>query len=119
MGSQLRWLERTPDKREVDGSIPFEPTKSEFYIHFSTLKNIQIYQKGKLEELESNSKVEVENEKQYNLRMQKPQKIITQNEKNQNKASKHKILKNEYCEATELKIPEVYVCTLRKFLSEG
>ena len=28
MGSQLRWLERTPDKREVDGSIPFEPTKS-------------------------------------------------------------------------------------------
>ena len=26
MGSQLRWLERTPDKREVDGSIPFEPT---------------------------------------------------------------------------------------------
>ena len=27
MGSQLRWLERTPDKREVDGSIPFEPTK--------------------------------------------------------------------------------------------
>ena len=50
MGSQLRWLERTPDKREVDGSIPFEPTNS-------TLKNIQIYQiKGKLEELESNSK---------------------------------------------------------------
>ena len=28
MGSQLRWLERTPDKREVDGSIPFEPTKT-------------------------------------------------------------------------------------------
>ena len=27
MGSQLRWLERTPDKREVDGSSPFEPTK--------------------------------------------------------------------------------------------
>ena len=26
MGSQLRWLERTPDKRVVDGSIPFEPT---------------------------------------------------------------------------------------------
>ena len=26
MGSSLRWLERTPDKREVDGSIPFEPT---------------------------------------------------------------------------------------------
>ena len=41
MGSQLRWLERTPDKREVDGSIPFEPT--------STLKNIQIITKiGKL-----------------------------------------------------------------------
>ena len=54
MGSQLRWLERTPDKREVDGSIPFEPTKLIFYIsnncklyleqnlQFSTLKNIQI-----------------------------------------------------------------------------
>ena len=26
MGSQLRWLERMPDKHEVDGSIPFEPT---------------------------------------------------------------------------------------------
>ena len=45
MGSQLRWLERTPDKREVDGSIPFEPTKRKLYlIQFtnSTLKNIQI-----------------------------------------------------------------------------
>ena len=28
MGSQLRWLERMPDKHEVDGSIPFEPTKA-------------------------------------------------------------------------------------------
>ena len=28
MGLQLSWLERTPDKREVDGSIPFEPTMS-------------------------------------------------------------------------------------------
>ena len=27
MGSQLRWLERTPDKREVGGSSPLEPTK--------------------------------------------------------------------------------------------
>ena len=26
MGLQLRWLERTPDKREVDGSNPFMPT---------------------------------------------------------------------------------------------
>ena len=26
MGSQLRWLERTPDKREVGGSSPLEPT---------------------------------------------------------------------------------------------
>ena len=42
MGSQLRWLERTPDKREVDGSIPFEPTKTDLEISFSTLKNIQI-----------------------------------------------------------------------------
>ena len=29
MGSQLRWLERAPDKREVDGSSPFEPTSGE------------------------------------------------------------------------------------------
>ena len=26
MGSQLSWLEHTPDKREVDGPSPFEPT---------------------------------------------------------------------------------------------
>ena len=25
MGGQLSWLERTPDKREVDGSSPFRP----------------------------------------------------------------------------------------------
>ena len=49
MGSQLRWLERTPDKREVDGSIPFEPTNS--YSNKDkrrTLKIIQRKQKGKL-----------------------------------------------------------------------
>ena len=48
MGSQLRRLERTPDKREVDGSIPFEPTKLSINIIgsiFSTLKNIQINMK--------------------------------------------------------------------------
>ena len=28
MGSQLRWLERTPDKRKVGGSSPLEPTSS-------------------------------------------------------------------------------------------
>ena len=27
MGAQLRWLERTPDKREVGGSSPLVPTK--------------------------------------------------------------------------------------------
>ena len=62
MGSQLRWLERTPDKREVDGSIPFEPTKQKsesrnwrseksgirhlkLDLCNSTLKNIQIDEK--------------------------------------------------------------------------
>ena len=51
MGSQLRWLERTPDKREVDGSIPFEPTKLTCKSQDSTLKNIQKKEKyqGKLE----------------------------------------------------------------------
>ena len=48
MGSQLRWLERTPDKREVDGSIPFEPTK----IDKTSIKHIEKYidklMKGKL-----------------------------------------------------------------------
>ena len=28
-GSQLRWLERAPDKRKVGGSNPLEPTKLE------------------------------------------------------------------------------------------
>ena len=41
MGSQLRWLERTPDKREVDGSIPFEPTKIELRI-----KNLEFRKKN-------------------------------------------------------------------------
>ena len=27
MGSQLRWLERAPDQREVGGSSPLEPTR--------------------------------------------------------------------------------------------
>ena len=48
MGSQLRWLERTPDKREVDGSIPFEPTITDFTSVKSTLKNIQMKNKVKL-----------------------------------------------------------------------
>ena len=26
LGLKLSWLERTPDKREVDGSSPFRPT---------------------------------------------------------------------------------------------
>ena len=60
MGSQLRWLERTPDKREVDGSIPFEPTMSIYIDKQHIEKYIDISNKGKLEELESNSKVEVE-----------------------------------------------------------
>ena len=28
-GLQLRWLERAPDKREVDGSSPSRPTNTE------------------------------------------------------------------------------------------
>ena len=57
MGSQLRWLERTPDKREVDGSIPFEPTKS----YFISLQHIEKYidemkkYQGKLEKTSSQS----------------------------------------------------------------
>ena len=42
MGSELRWLERAPDKREVGGSSPLEPTRlpkevtsSLFTLHFS------------------------------------------------------------------------------------
>ena len=35
MGSQLSWLEHTPDKREVDGSSPFEPTKGSLGVNRS------------------------------------------------------------------------------------
>ena len=47
MGSQLRWLERMPDKHEVDGSIPFEPTNT----YLIGEKHIEKYidEKGKLE----------------------------------------------------------------------
>ena len=31
-GAQLRWLERTPDKREVGGSSPLVPTKRKIEI---------------------------------------------------------------------------------------
>ena len=49
MGSQLRWLERTPDKREVDGSIPFEPTKIDIKIYQKHIeKYIDKLMKGKL-----------------------------------------------------------------------
>ena len=34
MGSQLRWLERTPDKREVGGSSPLEPTNFVYFTFF-------------------------------------------------------------------------------------
>ena len=55
MGSQLRWLERTPDKREVDGSIPFEPTKIDIKIYQKHIeKYIDKLMKGKLEELGNN-----------------------------------------------------------------
>ena len=43
MGSQLRWLERTPDKREVDGSIPFEPTKDLKMFKSLIYKHIEKY----------------------------------------------------------------------------
>ena len=64
MGSQLRWLERTPDKREVDGSIPFEPTtisSSKYKVQNlkeSTLKNIQMKNKVKLYLIKQLSKSE-------------------------------------------------------------
>ena len=37
MGLQLSWLERTPDKREVDGSSPFKPI---------SLKRIRLFKWG-------------------------------------------------------------------------
>ena len=41
MGLQLSWLERTPDKREVDGSSPFKPTTltSENNRYYTILEN--------------------------------------------------------------------------------
>ena len=50
MGSQLRWLERTPDKREVDGSIPFEPTKDLKLFKSLISKHIEKYiEKSKIQ----------------------------------------------------------------------
>ena len=43
MDSQLRWLERTPDKREVDGSIPFEPTKLSIIYYRKYFQHIEKY----------------------------------------------------------------------------
>ena len=42
MGLQLSWLERTPDKREVDGSSPFRPTMffENCIVTIKTLKSI-------------------------------------------------------------------------------
>ncbi len=40
MGLQLSWLERTPDKREVDGSSPFKPTKHFAKKIFNIIKDI-------------------------------------------------------------------------------
>ena len=50
MGSQLRWLERTPDKREVDGSIPFEPTN--LYTIIYRIKHIEKYIEEKIGKLD-------------------------------------------------------------------
>ena len=42
MGSQLRWLERTPDKREVGGSSPLEPTSgAEFALTIRVVKQLR------------------------------------------------------------------------------
>ena len=55
--------------QEFDSPHLHHPKKFLGKAHWKIYRYIK---KGKLEELESNSKVEVENEKQYNLRMQKP-----------------------------------------------
>ena len=80
MGSQLRWLERTPDKREVDGSIPFEPTTSlkdqkEKYIENYIEKN-----KGKLAYQMKKSSMEA-----IKPKMQTKSRKIQTNNKTKNK----------------------------------
>ena len=80
MGSQLRWLERTPDKREVDGSIPFEPTTSlkdqkEKYIENYIEKN-----KGKLAYQMKESSMEA-----IKPKMQTKSRKIQTNNKTKNK----------------------------------
>ena len=52
MGSQLRWLERMPDKHEVDGSIPFEPTN----------ENLNVFKKQHIEKYIDEKKVNQNNE---------------------------------------------------------
>ena len=44
MGVQLSWFERTPDKREVDGSSPFRPTNKNLTVFVKcSLKTEQKY----------------------------------------------------------------------------
>ena len=80
MGSQLRWLERMPDKHEVDGSIPFEPTTSlkdqkEKYIENYIEKN-----KGKLAYQMKKSSMEA-----IKPKMQTKSRKIQTNNKTKNK----------------------------------
>ena len=52
MGSQLSWLERAPDKREVGGSSPLEPTNFEVHLTFKVFEQTFEY-------LESPMKIEL------------------------------------------------------------
>ena len=40
MGLWLSWLERTPDKREVDGSSPFRPIYIEIFLTHGALAQL-------------------------------------------------------------------------------
>ena len=40
MGLKLSWLERTPDKREVDGSSPFKPISRKAVIPYGGIAQL-------------------------------------------------------------------------------
>ena len=63
MGSQLRWLERAPDKREVGGSSPLEPTKL-------TKVSKNVFIENRIKQKKSKKRTDKRTIKRFNLRDQ-------------------------------------------------
>ena len=82
MGSQLRWLERTPDKREVGGSSPLEPTNfCLFYVFLLAAYNDTLgsQRKRKLEQ-------------KYENRFKRDKKLLNLNPPQRNEVNENLLL---------------------------